>query len=82
MYQQPPPSQPQQFQPLYPPFAPQPGPRQNPKGYAVAALILFIVSMLLQVLGLIPYVGILFGCMGLICDVIALVFLVLVVASL
>jgi hypothetical protein len=82
MYQQPPPSQSQQFQPPYPPFVQQPVPRQNPKGYAVTSLILFIVAGLLHILALIPYLGIFFGCMGLICDLIALIFLILVVASL
>lgn len=56
--------------------------QKNPKGYAVTSLILFVIGWLLHIMLFIPAIGIVFGCFGLIVDVIALICLIVVVASL
>ena len=51
------------------------------KGKVLTSLILLIVAGILNILGLIPFVGIFFGILGLICDVLAIVFLIIALAS-
>ena len=91
-------SMPPNNQPFFPPpvapgYYPQSGPvppvfgypplqNKNTKTYAVTSLILFCVGGVLHILGLIPYLGIFFGCIGLLCDIVAIVFLIMVVVSL
>lgn len=63
-------------------FIPHPPHQKKPKGYAVTSLILFLIGYLLHIIALFPMVGILFGCLGLICDLAAVIFLIITIAAL
>ncbi len=52
------------------------------KGYAIASLCLLLVGIGLHLLAFFPILGLLFGCAGVIADVLGLVFLILVIAIL
>ena len=52
------------------------------KGYAIASLCLLLVGIGLHLLAFFPILGLLFGCVGIIADVLGLVFLILVIATL
>lgn len=67
-------------------YYPQPQYQQQPpsnpgKAYAVAALCFFLAGGLLHVFGLIPFLGIFFVVLGLICDAIGIIFLIICIAS-
>jgi hypothetical protein len=84
MYQQPQ-QGPQQAGPMYqqgPMYGPPFERRNKVKTFAILALVFFLVGGLLHVFGLIPYLGIIFGCLGLFADLTGIVFLILVIVSL
>ncbi len=57
-------------------------PYSKAKNFAVLALIFLIIGGILHILGLIPFLGIIFGCLGLFADLTGIIFLILVITSL